>query len=285
MEELEAQLSRIKAVLPEEITETRLHSGGDDFWGIEVNQAWMFCFARHAYSRRALQRERLFLPRFSQVSPLPVPDIRFAAEDFIGYPKIIGEEFTPQLFAALDESARKTTAGQLGGFLSALHTFPAQPETGIIQLEEWDGWRRQMEAVYKAHILPQLSPAARRRSLDMLDRYFNLTFERVVIHGDLFLSEHVFFDSQRCQLSGVIDFADTTLGDAAADFICILDDCGEAYYRDVLAHYHGEMSDDFLHRVKIRTKARPIFDAAYYLEAGAKDKVDDNIHKIETLFG
>ncbi|HWQ46223.1 MAG TPA: phosphotransferase [Longilinea sp.] len=285
MDDLQSMIERIKKVFPEEVQDIYLHTTGEDFFGIEINHAWIFRFARHAYARQALQRERRFLPPFLAVSPLPVPDIRYADDDFIGYPKIPGSEFTPQLFGTLTQAARKRTALQFGEFLSAIHAFPAQAGLGIGLLEEWGGWRLKMAELYRKAVLPQLTPAARSRSLEVLEQYFTLAYTPVIIHGDFYLSEHVFFDPQRQELCGVIDFADTTLGDAAADFICFWDDCSKDFYEDVLDHYQGIIDDSFLERVKIRTLARPVFDASYYLDGGVKDKYDECLEKIETLYG
>jgi aminoglycoside 2''-phosphotransferase len=285
MDDLQSLVDRIKKTFSDEITETYIHTTGEDFWGIEVNRAWIFRFARHAYARQALKRERQFLPRFLAVSPLPVPDIRYAADDFIGYPKIPGVEFTPQLFRTLTPAARKRTAFQFGEFLSVIHAFPAQVGLGIGILEEWGGWRLKMAELYRNLIIPKLSPTARTRSLDVITLYFTLEYIPVIIHGDFYLSEHVFFDPQRQELCGVIDFADTTLGDAAADFVCFWDDCGRDFSEEVLDHYRGNKNGDFLERVKVRNLARLIFDAAYYLDAGVKDKYDECLEKIENLYG
>jgi len=285
MDDLQRMIERIKTVFPEEVRDIHVHNTGEDFFGIEINRAWIFRFARHAYARQALTRERQFLPRFLAVSPLPVPDIRYASDDFIGYPKIPGVEFTPQLFHTLSPAARKRTASQFGEFLSAIHAFPAQVGLGIGILEEWGGWRLKMAELYRKAVIPQLTPTALSRSLAVLEQYFALAYTPVIIHGDFYLSEHVFFDPQRQALCGVIDFADTTLGDAAADFVCFWDDCGKDFSEEVLDHYHGNKDSNFLERVKIRTLARPIFDAAYYLDGGVKDKYDECLEKIEHLYG
>ncbi len=104
---------------------------------------------------------------------------------------------------------------QLGEFLRALHTTdPAGalalglPGAGPTARE-----RAETVARFRADVLPLLPPAARARARDLLAAVTDLPADTVV-HGDLG-PEHVL--TGNAGLTGVIDFSDAHLGDAAID--------------------------------------------------------------------
>ncbi len=281
---VQTQLNQIAAVFPHEITSVHVHAG-DDFLIIEINGAWMFRFPRNEAAKKVLGYETRFLSRFRRLSPLPVPDYRYVGQGLVGYPKIEGVLLTPDLFRRLGPETIHRVARQVGHFLSALHTFPLAEAREIGLTEEWGGWRLRAAARFRKTVAPRLSAEARQGALDFLDQFLAMEWKRVVIHGDFYPQDHVFFDQARGEINGVIDFGDVTIGDAATDFSSILDNYGESFLLAVQAHYSGEIGETFTGRVKTRIAATPLFDASYALEYGFKERFHEHLAEIERAFG
>jgi aminoglycoside 2''-phosphotransferase len=283
--DIQDRLNKITAMLHQSLETVQVHDGGDDFLVVEVNHAWMFRFPRHESARQALQCEIAFLQEFASRSPLPVPCYAFIGKDFVGYRRIEGTPLTRSLFATLDDATRRVVARQMGEFLSALHTFPLDRARAMGLTEGWGGWREKACQSFRANVAPLLSIQARTNAIACLEEFFALRGERVVVHGDFYPEDHVFLDDERRGLSGVIDFGDLTIEDAAADFTSVLQDFGAGFLQDIWTHYSGATDADMLHRIRVRIKARPLFDAPYALDYGFEERFKRRLLEIEAAFG
>jgi aminoglycoside 2''-phosphotransferase len=281
---IENKIDQIKTIFPQAIETTRIH-GGDDFAVVEVNQAWMFRFPLNEAARKALCCEIGFLPPFAERAPLPVPKYTYIGKGFAGYQKIEGILLTSDLLRTLDPETRQAIAKQTGEFLSALHTFPLEEARKIGLTEGWGGWREKARQSFGKDVAPLLSAKARRKAHEFLDRFFALEWKAIVIHGDFYPSDHVFFDNKQQRLSGVIDFGDLTIEDAATDFKDLLENCGEGFLQDVLTHYSGEHDAGLHDRINMRMRARPLFDAPYAIEYGFEERLARHLSEIEATFG
>jgi aminoglycoside 2''-phosphotransferase len=284
-DDIHARVRQIERVFPHQMETLAVHDEGDDFLVIEVNHDWMFRFPRNQAARKALVCEKLFLPRFAAMSPLPVPQYSFVGDDFVGYRKIEGARLTRQLFDALEDETRDTLARQIGKFLSALHAFPLDEARAMGLEAGWGGWRERACARFRESVAPLLSESARKNALALFDEFFALRWKPVVIHGDFYPRDHLFFDETQRRLSGVIDFGDLTIDDAVTDFTSLLEDFGESFLRQVMGHYSGEIDAAFLYRIHLRIKTRPLFDAPYAIEYGFEERFRQSLSEIETMFG
>jgi aminoglycoside 2''-phosphotransferase len=282
---LEKQLSKIKEVFPSIVESVTVHDNGDDFVVLEINREWMFRFPRNDVSRKVFTTEKTFLASFKDSSPLPVPDYRYHGHDFSGYRKISGETLRLELFRGLSKITRERMAQQIGQFLSAVHTFPVDEARRLGLIEGWNGWHDKMVHNFRDVVLPELTPAAQRNALACIDRLLAEPFNSKVIHGDFALEDHVFFDEQRQELSGVIDFADVTLNDASHDFQNIVEYGGNEFFEAVMDHYQGVVDPMLLERTKLRIEARPLFEASYSLLFGFEKRFKERMDYIETKFG
>jgi aminoglycoside 2''-phosphotransferase len=285
LEVFEKQLAAIKEIFPGEISNVVVHNNGDDFVVLEINSAWIFRFPRRGISRDALKVEKVFLAKFTHISPLPVPDYQFFGEDFVGYPKIQGASLSLDLFQSLSKQSQHQIARQIGGFLSAVHNFPVEDARQMGVTEGWNGWHQKGIQTFREELAPMLTPTARRNALACLDRMLAEPFESKVVHGDFALEDHVFFDAQRQELSGVIDFADVTLNDPAHDFQNIVEYGGEEFFDEVMKDYHGVEDPTLLKRTRLRIEARPLFEASYSLIFGFEERFKERMNWIESNYG
>jgi aminoglycoside 2''-phosphotransferase len=284
-ETCQTYIERIKQIFPYNLAETFLHEGGDDFLVIEVNNVWIFRFPRQEFSRKAFAVEKAFLSRFDPISPLPVPDYQYSGDDFGGYRKIRGSSLSIELFQNLSGGSRERIAQQLGQFLSTIHNFPMDEAKQIGLTEDWDGWYVKIIQNYRETAAPMLSPSARKTTLHFIERTIAEPFEVRVIHGDFALEDHVFFDVQRQELSGVIDFADVTLNDPAHDFQNIVEYGGEGFYDVVMENYQGRDDPTLLKRIKFRIETRPMLEASSSLLFGFERRFKDRMEYLETKYG
>ena len=284
-ESFQAYIEKIKQVFPHDIAEVFVHDRGDDFLVIEINDAWMFRFPRQEFSRKAFAVEKAFLSKFNPISPLPVPNYLYAGNGFGGYRKICGSSLSIELFQNLSGSSQERIAQQLGQFLSTIHNFPIDEAKRIGLTEDWNGWYVKIIQKYRETIAPMLSPSARKNTLQFIERMLAEPYEARVLHGDFALEDHVFFDEQRQELSGVIDFADVTLNDPAHDFQNIVEYGGEGFYNVVMKHYQGSGDPTLLKRTKLRIEARPMFEASSSLLFGFEKRFKDRMEYLETKYG
>ena len=282
---IQRRVDQVKDIFPFEISTVSIHDNGEDFLVLEINQEWMFRFPRNTAAHKVLRVEQQFLPQFEELSPLPIPKIQYSGEDYSGYPKIEGSLLTPQLFESLPDRVHELIARQVGGFLSRLHTFPLERSLAMGFSEGWDGWRQNAYQRFQANTAPLLSRTARKKANILFERFFELTWPQVVIHGDFYPPDHVFFDEKSLQLCGIIDFGDLTIEDAATDFQSIYEVYGEIFFQDVLTNYAGIVDATFLDRIKIRIEARPLFEASYALEYGLEERFKRRLAEIEVNFG
>lgn len=282
---IQRRVEQVKDIFPFEISTLSIHDNGEDFLVLEINQKWMFRFPRNTAAHKALRIEQQFLPQFEGLSPLPIPKIQYACEDFSGYPKIEGSLLTPQLFESLPNRVREGIARQVGGFLSKLHTFPLEKALAMGFSDGWGSWRQQAYQRFQANAAPLLSSTARKNANIIFERFFDLNWQRVVIHGDFYPADHVFFDQKSQQLCGVIDFGDLTIEDATTDFQSVYEDYGDVFFHNVLANYTGSIDRTFLERIKLRIEARLLFEASYALEYGFEERFKRRLAEIEVNFG
>jgi aminoglycoside 2''-phosphotransferase len=282
---LEKQITAIKNIFPSRVSNVTTHDNGDDFFVVEINHEWMFRFPRQEIASKALQVEKAFLARFKTISPLPVPDHQYIENDFVGYPKIQGTALSVELFQNLSKASRERIARQMGQFLSAVHNFPVDEAKRLGLTEGWDGWHEKIIRNFREAVAPALSPSAQKPAMTCIEQMLAEPFESTVIHGDFALEDHVFFDEERGELSGVIDFADATLNDPAHDFQNILEYGGEEFFEAVMSHYRGKEDPALLKRTRLRIEARPMFEASYSLLFGFETRFKERIEYIEAKYG
>jgi aminoglycoside 2''-phosphotransferase len=277
--------SAIRSVFADPIESIEICNHGEDFFVLEINRTWMFRFPRSPLAGQALAVEKQFLPRLATLSPLPVPEPRYVGLDFIGYRKIQGACLTHELFETLGPSTRGILAKQIGEFLSTVHAFPLAEAVKMGVTESWGGWRRRAFDRFEQQVTPLLSVPARQNALAFFEDYFAMQYPRVIIHGDFYPPDHVFFDESKQMLSGVIDFGDLTIEDAATDFKSLYVDFGQDFYRQVIDHYSGPVDAQMVERIHMRHRAHPLFDAPYALEYHQPERFHRQLSAIETTFG
>lgn len=262
-----------------DLRSVRYFASGWDYELWEVNGELLFRFPQREQCAGPLEREARLLAAIAGALPLPVPRPELVSEGgasfplpFFAYRKLAGE---PLEDARLDAPSMEAIGRQLGGFLSALHRFPADRARELgMQSYDAEGWRqeyRDFRARCDREFRPLLAPDEQRavdafwgRYLDD-ERYFR--WVPALVHRDLGL-EHILVD-ERGAATGVIDFGDACVGDPAIDF------AGLGRLRPAaVAAYELPLDETLLERVHIYRQIGPFHEVVYGLEIGAREHVE-----------
>lgn len=242
---------------------------------LQINDEYIFRFARWPEVEAQFEKEIRLLPALSPALPVAVPCIEFTWKDcpgcampFVGYRKIHGVPLTPAL-------ATPGLAMQLGEFLSALHSFPAEE---AVRLGVSDAtpphWRQQYVDLYdkmRTQVFPWLKPSAQAMWTTAWETFLtddaNFRFRPALIHRDLG-AEHILCDPRRGEIAGVIDWGDAAIGDPALDFVGLWAGCGRDFAERVAADYAGDLDETFWRRVFFYANIIPFYTVEFALMTG-----------------
>ncbi len=249
---------------------------------LEVNRKWIFRFVRDPLNTQ-LAVEQAFLPLFNGHSPLPIPEIRYSAANFIAYEKIEGVKFSESVFRSLGRSERASHSVALGDFLSCLHALSFEhrdlktaPFGGV------DFWEE---------LWPDAAPRLQSSTLKNAEEYFTRAISEiasaacpnVVTHSD-FGTSNVLIDAAGSKLTGVIDFGDISIGDPAADFATFYRRFGKPFAEDMAEAYRLPLGEDFWTRVDYQSKRKLFFVLFFALNHGFDEYVPGLVSAIESRF-
>lgn len=281
---LPSNFNFLTSILHEPIESTQIHHG-DDFFVVEINHKWMFRFPRSQAAPAVLEIEKKFLAEFAPLSPVPIPVYEFQGSDFAGYRKIEGLLLSPSRYNALAFERRKRIVHQISAFLSVLHGFPVKRARLMGMSVGWDGWRENAFQTFKTEIATRLSHKAIHNAMGCFEEILSKTYNPVVIHGDFYPKDHLFFDPQQQELCGIIDFGDLTIEDPAIDLKNILSSFGIEVLTEVLENYHGPADAAMIERMRLLIRAEPLFDSTYDVQFGYPGRLTHAIREIEARFG
>lgn len=200
--------------------------------------------AKHRQAEQALVREACVLAEIADRLSLPVPRTR--VYEVSGCPRfsihraIDGEVLTKGTWSRLDRSAQQRLACEIAHFLESLHDSIPDPATfqGCrLSKKSAQGQADKLRQTTTSLLFRHLDGETRRGLEKELDAWAQAPPQRqVVIHSDL-APGHVFFDSSRHTLTGVIDFADIEWCEPARDFIYFFEDFGIEFGNRIVEVY------------------------------------------------
>jgi aminoglycoside phosphotransferase (APT) family kinase protein len=247
---------------------------GWDSLVLDVDGEWIVRIPRRDAVRETLEVEVRLLPELAPALPVPIPGFEHVADEFraVAYPKLGG--------SPVDVSVPGLGA-ELGRFLAALHAFPVDRARELGVPSHDHGWHGRYEAFARGLLgrVGEMLGDDRSRADEMLSAYLddpaNFEFEPRLLHADLGPA-HIL--SRGDELTGVIDWGDTRIGDPALDFAWALNGAPPAFGEAALAAY---ASDDpslrsralFFHRLGpwYHLHYGVHFDQPAYVESGLAD--------------
>lgn len=204
-----------ESAFPEETAKSvKFHPNTHESIVAEVNGRYIVKFPRPSRGLGGIMAEKAVTDAIREKVPLPIPDILMQQEPvaLARYPKIPGSMFNRKRYAELDESQRQALAGQLAGFLRALHEVPFESLPRDLRLSP--SWAISCEHIEEFlgsdsdHVIRSLLPEVIRnqRALKVPDS--NVVFGHFDLHGS-----NVLVDDDYQTVNGIIDFGNCKVGD------------------------------------------------------------------------
>jgi aminoglycoside 2''-phosphotransferase len=251
-----------------------------------LDEKYVFRFPKKDYGRRFRAEVRFLHTTYNRFN-ISVPHYEYVPDDlsFGGYKMIKGKEMIPSGLKRLSEKKKKHIASQLGEFLSVLHEIPVSYSKKAGLKEEKDGywWSRQRCKKIIRKMRKLLFPKLTKREAQWIEKryeeYFGCSFdfETVILHGDL-SEEHILYNPQKGKITGIIDFADSEIGDPAFDF-AFLWQYGEEFVDDVLSHYQRSVNVDIMKRARFPNQVYMATDMLAIMEGEDVNRPFEYFHK------
>ncbi|WNF24893.1 aminoglycoside phosphotransferase family protein [Mesobacillus jeotgali] len=217
---------------------------------IIVNESLVFRFPKYKQGIMQLRRETEILKYIKDIvsMPIPVPGYECLAElepgkSFTGYKLIDGKPLWRNglLEIKSDEQLRRL-ASQLVSFLAEIHSISGDRASRELKLEGRHP-REEMSDLYEK-IIDKLFPFMRNESKeDVTESFENFlngdvfaNLELTLIHGD-FGASNILWNPRTVEISGIIDFGGSGIGDPAYDFAGILSSYGEGFFNKCMELY------------------------------------------------
>jgi len=171
---------------------------------------------------------------------------------FMVYEKIPGISLS-KCFNEIKTSQKQKIAHQIAYFLSELHSLRLDESSKIepLSTEDYRDYWLNISIEMKKEIFPKLN-SEQKNWLDnvfsnFLDDRQNFKFTPCVIHGD-FDTSNILVDPNSYNITGIIDFEESSIFDPAADFLFY--DEGDKFLKQILENYKGIKEKSFLNRMK-----------------------------------
>lgn len=279
-------LAKVRKEFPTLVwSEVRRVKVGEDHDVIVLDEKLIFRFPRNKAYKKTLATEiRLLRTLLRRSLPFAVPRYQYIAHDqsFGGYELIPGHKLTLAAFARLSPKEKTNFVREIASFLSALHRLPTKTLFGSTET----GWNlaRYRERYFKERrkvVAGAISPQLLRR----IDDFFETTYRSIaeapamaVIHYDL-RDEHILVRER--QISGIIDFGDSTRGDPAFDFTCLWD-FGDTTITEIYKRYRGPKDDMFLCRSRIHYLRWVVDELFHAIRKSNKKLIAERIAVLES---
>lgn len=230
-------LERIRAAFPAlQLAHLELNTEGMTNDVVIVDRQRVFRFAKSdtleelAYEAPMLDLVRPFLQ-------IPIPCFDFRSRDMVSYPYLPGQPLVYDQLLAMDDASQERIARALALDLRSLHSIPLElaHAAGARPCEvsrDLAGWQK-LHAEIRDLVYPLMQVYARQwadRLFAVLERPAFLEHTPAVVNADVGPA-HVLFDQTTGELTGLLDWGTTSIGDPAVDYVGILYDYGEDFLR------------------------------------------------------
>jgi aminoglycoside 2''-phosphotransferase len=241
------QLERIRETNPDLIlSRVEVNPDGEAHDVVIVNRERVFLFPKSDWARASLQHEREVLDLIHNVVAMPVPLLDQMADDYGSYPYLSGSPLRHDWLMEQPSQTQDRLAWQVGIFLRQLHAVPMRvlrqrriPTSETVRGR--DDWLRLLEGVQR-ELFPWMKAYAREGVLwnfqPVLDDEGWLRYQPALVHGDL-EPQHILIEPAASQVSGIIDFSRSGIGDPAVDVACLLYHYGESFVVRMGRFYPG----------------------------------------------
>ena len=269
---------------------------GCDSVAFVVNRQYVFRFPKRDDVEEQLLREVPLLASLGPRLPIAIPRYEFVGQpsahfsrQFGGYPLIDG---TPAIHLDLTGARLVALAPAIGGALSALHGWDAAdatalgvPGTGIDDVID----EVRSDALADFDLLAHHAPGAPLEHwhayLKARPQHAATPARPVVVHADL-AAEHVLCDPRSHAVTGIIDWSEIAMADAALDFAGMYHWGGSAFVEAILLSYTGPPLEPVdRERARYLAACRAVADVRFGLDANRPEYIRGAIQALSLCVG
>ena len=247
----------------------------DDGWDMTaslVDGRWVDRSPRRPEIEPQVRREVAVMPWLAPQLPLPVPVPRIVSED----PLTVRHEYLPGGPCPGDSAGHGRAVGE---FLRALHDVDpvAAVAHGLRDARSSYTADQEIRDRMAADVLPRLTDHLRAKGVALLERAAVPPANPRVVHADLGLDHlRVIGDD----VTGVIDWGDSCVGDPAIDLAPTTVGAGSAFARAVLDAYGPDA--DVLTRARVWHLLGPWHEVLFGLDTGQEEYVGTGLAGVVT---
>ncbi|MEB9507354.1 aminoglycoside phosphotransferase family protein [Bacillus anthracis] len=224
----------------------------------DVNNKWAFRFAKNNVSSLDLIKEMKILPYINSKVSLAIPTFDFVGKQtnglyYVGYEKLPGELLEEDAIEKLNQFQVQNLNLSLSQFIRQLHSISI--DASIHQAVPKVNLKDKIIKLYKEaneKVFPLLDEKTKEYISGRIYNYLNNQHYHIynpkLIHGDL-SPDHFLINPKTGTLTGIIDFGDLCICDPDYEFIYIMEDCGKAFTRDLLASLRYSKVDETLTKI------------------------------------
>jgi len=262
-----------------DVRELTLIGRGWEFDAYLTRDGWVVRFPRRAEMASLFESERgvhQLVSRFLS-SKIGIPQVELRGKPAASFPyEIAAHWYIPGIpIDEVDGRFASIMAREIGTALGALHSIPKQAarDAGVAAPdaapdESGDWLKYGLSVVSRFHdgdpIIDRAVAWASEASVLNVEFPGPLRF----IHQDL-SPEHVLADAQTGQITGILDWTDAILGDAARDFVFLVGWRGWPFVEEVLLHY-PPVDEGFRDRVRFMSRLLTPVWLGYAYERGTE---------------
>ncbi|WP_377890765.1 phosphotransferase family protein [Alkalihalobacillus sp. R86527] len=274
---------RINAVYPElTIASIVQNTIGQNNDVVIVNDSLVFRFPKYEKGIDALKKETALLSDVRKHVSLPIPFPTYKSFEpcetgkvFAGYELIEGEPLWRDTFKRMTRGEDvEQIARQLVTFLTELHTTSPSDQTS-------EDSHREVEELFvriQKKLFSYMRKDARKKVTNLFETFLenekHACISKKRIHGD-FGASNILWNHERCEITGVIDFGETEIGDPAYDFAGLLASYGEDFFRQCLTLYPD--GEDILERVMFYRETFALQEALHGIEHNDEEAFENGI--------
>ncbi|WP_408009718.1 phosphotransferase family protein [Pseudalkalibacillus sp. A8] len=251
-----------------------------------LNDQWVFRFPKHDEALKSLQTECAQLTYVRPYITLPTPEPIFVNTDtnilgqaFFGYPLIPGAPLYAETVNDSPSSVQERFAQNLAQFLCELHAIPTEDAPGMVISNDtaYNYWVKLYEKIKQS-----LFSYIRLEKQQLITRHFelflndrsNFEFIPAIIHGDFGISNILYNDEEK-QISGIVDFGSSHVGDPAIDIAGLFKQYGLQFV-DIMANYYPDL-ENLLPRAKFYAGTFGLQEALYGYQHHNQESLENGL--------
>ncbi|MBH0160515.1 phosphotransferase family protein [Fictibacillus sp. 26RED30] len=241
-------IERIQEVYPElNIEDVYLNDIGQNNDVFIINNSLVFRFPKYNKGIVNLKEETKILEHISGTTSIPIPCPKYQSFEllepgkvFTGYERIEGDPFWNEHLVKVDKVDSIKLAKQLVTFLIEMHSITKEKLHSDLELIDHNPYEEMKELFYNIQnkLFPFINEKAQKDIIYSFESFLNNEehLKTTLIHGD-FGASNILWNPNNCEISGIIDFGSTRIGDPAYDFAGILSSYGENFFNKCIDLY------------------------------------------------